>query len=83
VKIPVYSFPKVLIVTLERSLPWVRRNAAGGHMRLEKNVGKKEGIARLIIGLALLLPLVTAGGWLKWAFALAGVALIGTAFAHT
>lgn len=52
-------------------------------MRLEKNVGKKEGIARIVIGLALLLAVLATEGWLKWACALAGVALIGTAFAHT
>lgn len=52
-------------------------------MIVEKNVGKKEGIVRITIGLVLLVAMLSVEGWLTWACGLAGAALIGTAFAHT
>lgn len=55
----------------------------GGAMKFEKNVGKKEGVLRLVIGIVLLLLMIVVDGWLRWVSGLMGISLIATALAGT
>ncbi|NWG03874.1 MAG: DUF2892 domain-containing protein [Syntrophaceae bacterium] len=44
-----------------------------------KNVGKGEGIFRLIIGIIFIIPVFFISGGIRWILGLAGVAVILTA----
>ena len=48
-----------------------------------KNVGKKEGALRLVIGVVLIALMIVFDGWLKWVSGLMGISLIATALAGT
>lgn len=48
-----------------------------------KNVGKKEGVLRLVIGIVLLLLMIVVDGWLRWVSGLMGISLVATALADT
>ncbi|MFH0814459.1 MAG: DUF2892 domain-containing protein [Pseudomonadota bacterium] len=50
-------------------------------MKLEKNVGKKEGAFRILLGIAMLILMVWTYGWIRWIAGLAGVSLILTGLA--
>ena len=50
---------------------------------LEKNVGKKEGLLRSVVGILLLLLMIVLDGWLRWVSGLIGISLIATALAGT
>ncbi len=52
-------------------------------MKFEKNVGKKEGILRIIVGILLVILIAFTQGWLKWVLGLAGLSFIATALAGT
>lgn len=52
-------------------------------MKFEKNVGKKEGILRVVVGIALLILMVWTHGWVRWISGLAGISFIMTAIAST
>jgi hypothetical protein len=52
-------------------------------MKFEKNVGKKEGILRVIVGILLVILMAFSKGWLKWVSGLAGLSFIVTALAGT
>ncbi|MFH0811645.1 MAG: YgaP-like transmembrane domain [Pseudomonadota bacterium] len=52
-------------------------------MKFEKNVGKKEGLLRIVVGILLLLLMIVLDGWLRWVSGLIGISLIATALAGT
>lgn len=52
-------------------------------MKLEKNVGEKEGLLRVVIGIVFLVLMVVLEGWLRWVSGLIGISLIATALAGT
>jgi Inner membrane protein YgaP-like, transmembrane domain len=52
-------------------------------MKFGKNVGKKEGLLRVVIGIVLILLMIVVDGWLRWVSGLMGISLIATALAGT
>ncbi len=50
---------------------------------LEKNVGKKEGWLRIVIGSVFLMLAFVLEGWHRWVSGLAGIALVVTALVST
>ncbi|MBN2467234.1 MAG: DUF2892 domain-containing protein [Deltaproteobacteria bacterium] len=52
-------------------------------MEFKKNIGKKESILRIGLGVVLLLVSVWLAGWARWIAGLAGLSLIVTAVVGT
>ncbi|WAC08311.1 MAG: DUF2892 domain-containing protein [Thermodesulfobacteriota bacterium] len=48
-----------------------------------KNVDKKEGVARVVLGIILLALMFWIEGWKRLIFGIIGLSLIGTAFVGT
>ena len=52
-------------------------------MKFEKNVGKKEGVVRAVLGVIFLALMFWIEGWTRWISGVLGLSLIGTAFVGT
>lgn len=48
-----------------------------------KNVGKRERVLRLVIGIVLILLMIVVDGWLRWVSGLMGISLVATALVGT